>query len=394
MNQSEKTVIFNLFQKVHFKCFSTGFITVLSEPDAKHLSNEIFEATGLVIGWKSLKNYSKYLLTNNPVIPINPSLATLDTLVRYIENAPKTGEISRKKFESHYSYWFGFKEKTSAEVHKKNYIEGMPDQKVSGTFRVRSLLTAALILFLCVSVLYIFLFYDKKVTADFVENFENPVKMTEKGWVIRNLDYGYWNKQNPQPSKLVLYTLRGDNFEESDSINGIKNLLVKEISAKSFSGELHISNFVPSENWQQTGIILMEDTISNSRSVRFSLGYNDFFGGFNKPGEIILQVLSSTTGNFMKPEEIIQAPIFQINAGQETLIQRNLRKSAIRIEKSNNVFRFLYAVGEKDIFAFKELKSKELNISPKFIGIYASSGNNRNAAIISVQLEKFIFKVE
>ena len=43
----------------------------------------------------------------------------------------------------------------------------------------------------------------------------------------------------------------------------------------------------------------------------------------------------------------------------------------MRIEKQGNNFRFLYAGGELENGAFKELASREIDMQPKYIGIFA-----------------------
>jgi len=52
----------------------------------------------------------------------------------------------------------------------------------------------------------------------------------------------------------------------------------------------------------------------------------------------------------------------------------NLQKSALRIEKSGTHFRFLYATGQAENFAFKEIMIKDIVLYPKYIGIFALGG--------------------
>jgi len=52
------------------------------------LYNQVFERTGLTIGWKSLKNYSFFVLAGSSRKQENPSAATLDTMARYVLDAP------------------------------------------------------------------------------------------------------------------------------------------------------------------------------------------------------------------------------------------------------------------------------------------------------------------
>ena len=61
MNDLEEPVFKSLFGETFEKCFGYRITSPLSEPDSKHLSNKIFDQTGLVIGAKSLKNYSLFI---------------------------------------------------------------------------------------------------------------------------------------------------------------------------------------------------------------------------------------------------------------------------------------------------------------------------------------------
>jgi hypothetical protein len=74
------------------------------------LYTQIFDNTGLTVGWKSLKNYSFFILSDPPGKQENPSVATLDTLARYVLHAPYTTETERKKKEGHYPYWYRYRE--------------------------------------------------------------------------------------------------------------------------------------------------------------------------------------------------------------------------------------------------------------------------------------------
>jgi hypothetical protein len=59
---------------------------------------------------------------------------------------------------------------------------------------------------------------------------------------------------------------------------------------------------------------------------------------------------------------------------QAKLVAQNMQRSALKIEKKGNHFRFLYSMGSRENFAFKEALSKDLDIEPKYIGIFALQG--------------------
>ena len=78
--------------------------------------------------------------------------------------------------------------------------------------------------------------------------------------------------------------------------------------------------------------------------------------------------------NASNPEEMIHLPLFSIEGEQDSLAVDNLKKSALRIEKNGTLYRFLYATGQADNFAFKEALTKQLLFRPKYIGIFALQG--------------------
>jgi len=77
------TVFINLFREVCQKCFGHPLTEPFSETDSKLLANTIFEQTGLVIGVKSIKNYSQYIFNPGGNKKENPSVATLDTHIGF-----------------------------------------------------------------------------------------------------------------------------------------------------------------------------------------------------------------------------------------------------------------------------------------------------------------------
>ena len=107
--ESDSDAFARLFRDAYRKCFSSPFTAPLTETESHRLSVEIAESTGLEIGWKSLKNYSSYLMGRSGRVE-NPSIATLDTLARYLAGAPPTDEARRRANERHYPYWFRYRD--------------------------------------------------------------------------------------------------------------------------------------------------------------------------------------------------------------------------------------------------------------------------------------------
>jgi hypothetical protein len=164
-----------------------------------------------------------------------------------------------------------------------------------------------------------------------------------------------------------LFTLNGDNWPDPSSKPDIKNLLLREITTDCFTAEIHLKDFIPDQEWQQAGILLLEDTSLTGKSIRLSLAYNDYFGGTKLPREIYVQVITSLGNGFGKPEELAHKQLFYPDS----------------IEKHGNNYRFLYSSGPKENGAFKEVATHEFDMHPRYIGIFALKGftNAQNAPV-------------
>ena len=152
--------------------------------------------------------------------------------------------------------------------------------------------------------------------------------------------------------------------------------------------------FLPVQNWQQAGILLLEDTNFTGKSIRLSVAYNDFSGGYNKPKEIIIQAITSLGKDYAEPEEIAHQPIAFISIVSVNILRcsGNLASSALRIEKEGKKFRFLYAGGSVSNPAFKEVIVHEFDMHPRYVGLFAIKGFVDSAADIPVRITFFRLK--
>jgi Beta xylosidase C-terminal Concanavalin A-like domain len=384
MNDLDVSAFTALFKEAHQKCFGYPIAEPLSETESKLFSNKIFDQTGLVIGAKSIKNYSFFILNSAEAKEENPSVATLDTLARFATDAPYTNEIQRKIKENHYPYWFQYKDKFYRSQKK-------PVK--------RKWLMPALIIFsvIVISIVSFIVINSKAVSQKpFTDNFSSVTDdtLSSHGWFIKSKDEQYWNRRSDKPGYLTLYTLKGDNWPDSLNKPDIKNLLLRKISADCFTVEIHLSEFIPQQNWQQAGILLSEDTNFSKKSLRLSFLYNDFYGGFPNKKEIIIQAITSQGKDSDKPEEIIHQVVFTLDSSNENLVKQNLRYAALRIERHGKKFRLLFANGGFANTAFKELTSQDIDMNPLYIGLFAIKGFVDTAAIIPAQFDFFNYSPE
>ena len=228
----------NLFRDGCKKCFGYIPTTSLSESDCRMLASAIEERTGLVIGAKSLRNYS--LDIGEGTRKENPSDATLDTLARYVLDAPYTNEPDRKQNESHFPWWFKYRHSAAANM-------GHSGSKRVVWYWVIPPLVLLIVAFLA----YIFImnFFTIKKSENFSDKFDNinSETLTQKGWSIRSADPVWWEKRSDTTGHLTLYTLRGDNWQGISDSLPIRNMLYRKVTFYCFTGTIDLTNFVPIE---------------------------------------------------------------------------------------------------------------------------------------------------
>jgi hypothetical protein len=379
MDNTDSLAFAELFKEAYHKCFAQPLEKPLTETESKLFCTRVLDLTGLSIGWKSVKNYS-FFITGSSGKEENPSIATLDTLARYVLGAPYSTEIQRKDNESHYPYWFLYKEKFNQASPK-----GTPANK-----RHYYLIVLGM-----VSLMILVIFWLRLQTGDagqFSDDFKQGPgnSLAQDGWFLKDKDTAFWNRKNETKGQLTLFTLAGDNWPDPPNQQRIKNLLLHPVTFDCFTTEVHLNNFIPHGEWQQAGLLLLEDTTLTGKSVRLSLAFNDNFGGFKKSPEVLIQVISSLGNGFGKPEEIAHRPILSLDSAQNNpQIAQILQHTGLRIEKQGRKFRFLYSGGTKENGAFKEVASQELDIQPRYIGIFAIKGFRDSTAIVPVHFTFF-----
>jgi hypothetical protein len=373
MNDLDASAFIHLFKNAYAQCFGHELQTPLSETESRQFSNAILEETGLIIGWKSLKNYSFYALNDPAGKKENPSVATLDTLARYVLKAPYTDELQRKNKESHHPWWFRYKE----QFYQQSAIPSpAPPVNRKRSFKTAIIIAVALALMFTL-ILFISLYrFNPAREASFTEDFHtvNEDSLKHHGWVLQMKDEAYWTRRGGQTGGLTLFTLPGDNWPDSGKLTGIKNLLLHKIEADCFTAEVHMNGFIPIENWQQAGLILLEDTAFTGKSLRLSVAYNDFSGGAPVNKEILIQAITSPGSGFAKPEEVAHKHLFTVGQDGDDLIKNNMANTALRIEKRGSHLRLLYANGPLENSAFKEVVSLQFDIKPAYIGLFALKG--------------------
>jgi hypothetical protein len=240
------------------------------------------------------------------------------------------------------------------------------------------------------------LFKPGKEAENFTEFFRSLQEdsLRSRGWLLKSTKRSFWSRRNEQPGALTLFTIPGDNWPDSVHQPLIHNLLLRIVSNQCFTAELHFSNFVPLRNWQQAGILLLEDSSLSSKSLRLSIAYNDYSGGLSRIPSILVQAIISPGGHSLKPEEIVHHELFNPDRDSSEVIRLNLSHSALRVEKKGNQIRLLFSDGAFANSAFKELFSGEFNFEPAYVGIFALKGFTGNDGIMPVRISYFSLNSE
>jgi hypothetical protein len=385
MDKLDYTVFVNLYRDAYEKCFSTPYIQPIIEAESKLFQNDILEHTGLTVGWRSLKNYSSFII--DQAKDENPSVATLDTLARYVLKAPYSNEISRKKEESHHPYWFLYRERY-LKANKSEITTQKNKRKwlLSATIALSSFLLIALSLFL--------ILHRTKNSISFVDKFENvrDEALVARGWKVLNKDSTFWKKRGQKESGLTLFTLMGDNWPDKSFKPTIKNLLTRELPDGCFIAEIQMTHFMPCAEWQQAGILLSGDSSTRGPFVRLSLSFNDLFGGYKRPKEVIVQGISSTEAGG-SPEEFVHTPVLLLDSiAKIPSLVNNLTYSSLQIEKQGKHYRFLFAGGANANAAFKQFFEKDLTFEPRYISLFALKGNMSSTPVVPVIIKEFSLK--
>lgn len=389
------------------RCFGHAVTAPLTETEARLFYTKVFDATGLVIGWKSIKNYSGFLLGESRGKAENPSVATLDTLARYVAGAPDTTEPERKSTAGHYPYWYGYREKWVAGRGAVRPMEvaahgtaAMPGMGTKAKWFLRGGLKGLVLWLIVGGILagvvgmFILVMVDSRTAPGFRDDFRalSADSLAARGWWVVAPDTVYWNKRGAGGG-LTLYTLKGDNWPDTAHVPVIRNLLERRIPCGSFTLEWHFEDFIPYQNWQQAGVLLSEDTGFDAPSLRVSIAYNDYNGVYPRSGMILLQAIVSRGG--AKPEEIAHVPLLYADSlRRNPAVARFFDHTALRIVKQGDRLRILYADGILANTSFRQIGSYELPVDFRYAGLFALRGFVDSSESMPVRFSYFSLDCE
>jgi hypothetical protein len=164
---------------------------------------------------------------------------------------------------------------------------------------------------------------------------------------------------------------------------------VRPLSSDCFDVDVRLTSFFPRQNWEQAGILLLEDTTLTGRSARMSIGYNDFSGGFPQTREVIVQAITSLGQRAGKPEEFVHQRLFAVDSTIEPLVRQNLESTALRIEKRGSHLRLLYSAGPLKNGAFREVGRTDFDFQPTIVALFAIKGFVSQSEVVPVHIDAF-----
>ena len=228
-------------------------------------------------------------------------------------------------------------------------------------------------------------------SSRFADEFDDvsAAALARRGWSVQSVDSAHWTQRGAKPGHLTLFTLEGDNWPQPGRSPIIRNLLVRPLPAECFVVDVRLTSFFPRQNWQQAGLLLLEDTAFAGRSVRMSLGFNDFSGGFPSTREVIVQAITSLGQQSSKPEEFVHQRLFVADSTTERLVRDNLETSALRIEKRGGHLRLLSSAGPMKNTPFKEVGRADIDFRPAYVAVFAIKGFVAASEDVPVLLDSF-----
>lgn len=190
----------------------------------------------------------------------------------------------------------------------------------------------------------------------------HPDSLKRHGWAIEDFDAAAFSKQ-VQPNHLTLYTLRGDYWHTPPDTPVISNLLFKKLNGESGKITFKLVNFNPTQNFQQAGLILLNEERDRSHNIRVTLA----------ACASCIPCLQSIQIVKMEHGTAYEKSFPLIRWSDEAPAEAPLREVWIQVQYEKGKFRFFHHTGE-EFFSFGEAGSFEFNFQPRYIGIAAFRG--------------------
>lgn len=228
---------------------------------------------------------------------------------------------------------------------------------------LRRVLPWAMLLLLGIITLLFWMWRDSELQG-WVEDFNtvHPDSLRARGWEIVDYDSAAFAQQHRE-GHLTLYTHRGDYWYTPPDTPIITNLLARKIGLPAAKITFKLSDFNPSQNWQQAGIILLDKEKKRNHNIRVTLVSGD--NGF-PPGRSI-QMIKREHGMTYDKNHVVDI----LQPGQELMA---LPPGIwIQVQFENKRFRF-FRHYEEEFSSFIEIGELDFNFEPHYVAVVAFRG--------------------
>lgn len=199
--------------------------------------------------------------------------------------------------------------------------------------------------------------FNPQEIRDFEEYFEDTSLdgLKKNGWEIADFDSSLWFPQN-RSGMLTLRTSRGDYWFTPPDTPVIHNLLFKKLpECPCFKLTFKIRDFRPNENFQQVGVVFLNDRKERNHNIRVTTAV----GGVSHK----LQVIKREHGQAYE----LSQPLRNIETDPP------IDSIWVVVEKRDNEFEFFYNL-RNEYGPFTSFAKMTFDFEPAYIGIGAFNG--------------------
>jgi hypothetical protein len=197
-------------------------------------------------------------------------------------------------------------------------------------------------------------------TSYFHEDFAAPDKneLLRHGWQLLYPDQEHWRLPHAQ-GRVTLHTMRGDLWTKDQERPFVPNLLARPFTRERFRVTALLTDFHPRHNWQQAGIVLLDDA---DQYVRLTVGYD----GSGAPGSTPRITIGAV---FEEHGTVVAQPIVTLKEFDD----RPLPKVWLQVVKDQDLIILRYRLGA-DYGPFRELSQREFKLRQRHVALAAFQG--------------------
>jgi hypothetical protein len=191
----------------------------------------------------------------------------------------------------------------------------------------------------------------------FVDDFDDcsVTGLESRGWRVFNFDSVNW-VNDCALGQLTLRTLRGDLWTKGNEPGLVHNMVLRRAPPGDFIITTVLTNFLPTKNWQQAGLIAYRHSDEYSR---ITVSYND--AGVVR-GELKVQAVYEKPGG-----QVIEPPNHRIMDFASVPVRR------MRLQLQRSGQSIILRCGEEDNY-LREIDRRTFPLTPEYVGVIALQG--------------------